>query len=97
MLGKSVIRCVWWQTAAVCTTAQTHWESDAEELTLFVFDGNRQETDEGHDCQQREEHSDEEEELESLQPGSPEVLQVHDVSNQSPKCQHTWGTNTSED
>lgn len=64
-------------------------QSDVHGLTLLVVDGNRQEGDEGHDCQQREENPDEEEELEALQPGPPEVLQVHDVSDQGPKCQHT--------
>lgn len=29
-------------------------ESDVDELTLLIADGNRQEADEGHDCQQGE-------------------------------------------
>lgn len=69
---------------------------DVEELTLLVADGNRQESDEGHDCYQREEDPDDEEELEALKPGPPVVLQVHDVSDQGPKSQHTWGTNTTD-
>lgn len=59
-----------------------------EELTFFVGDGNGQEGNEGHNCQQREEHADEEEELKAFQPGPPEVLQVHDVSDEGPECQH---------
>lgn len=60
-----------------------------QKLTLFVVDGNREECDEGDNCQQREENPDEEEELETLEPGPPVVLQIHDVSDQGPKCQHT--------
>lgn len=63
-------------------------EGPKEELTLLVADGNRQEGDEGHDRQQTEEHADEEEELEALQPGPPEVLQVHDASDEGPERQH---------
>lgn len=66
-------------------------ESFVDQLTLLVVDGDRQESHEGDDCQQREEHPDEEEELEPLQPGPPVVLQVHDVGDQGPKGQHTWG------
>lgn len=64
-------------------------ESDEEELTLLAVDGNRQEGDEGHYCQQREESTNEDEELEALQPSSPVVLQVHDMSDEGPECQHT--------
>lgn len=64
-------------------------KSCVEQLTLLVSNGNRQEGDEGYDRQQREENPDEEEELEALQPGPPVVLQVHDVGDQGPKCQHT--------
>lgn len=60
----------------------------SEELTLFVADGNRQEGDESHDRQQREENADGEEELEALEPGPPEILQVHDVSDEGPERQH---------
>lgn len=56
---------------------------------LLVVDGNRQERDEGYDCQQREEDPDDEEELEAPQPGPPVVLQVHDVGDQGPECQYT--------
>lgn len=64
-------------------------ESSVDRLTLPVSDGNRQEGDEGYNCQHREENPDEEEELEALQPGPPVVLQIHDVGDQGPKCQHT--------
>lgn len=56
---------------------------------LLVVDGNRQESDESHHSQDREESPNEEKELEAFQPGPPVVLQVHDVSDQGPKCQHT--------
>lgn len=67
-------------------------ESDKEELTLCMDDGNWQEGTEGHKRQQREEHADTEEKPEALQPRPPEVLQVHDVSNEGPERQHPWGT-----
>lgn len=44
----------------MCTPSSVRQESDEEELTLLVFDGNRQEGDEGQDCQEREENPDEE-------------------------------------
>lgn len=72
----------------MCTPSSVRQESDEEELTLLVFDGNRQEGDEGQDCQEREENPDEEKQLEALQPGPPVVLQVHDVSDQGPERQH---------
>ena len=77
---------VWWQT--VLTTSFVAMEGDVEQLTLLSVDGNGQESDEGYDCQQREENPDGEEELEALQPRPPVVLQVHDVSDQGPKSQH---------
>lgn len=61
---------------------------DKEELTLFAGDGNGQEGNEGHNRQRREEDAGEEEELQAFQPGPPEVLQVHDVSDEGPECQH---------
>lgn len=53
---------------------------------LLFADGDRQESDKGHDCQQGEEKPAEEEELEAPEPRPPVVLQVHDVSDQGPKC-----------
>lgn len=68
-----------------------------DELTFFAGDGNRQEGNEGHKRQWREEQADEEEELKAFQPGPPEVLQVHDVSDEGPECQHPWGTKSPGD
>lgn len=87
-----------WEGKGGASAMRTHQqndvrqESDKEELTLFVDDGNWQEGTEGHNRQQTEEHADGEEELEALQPGPPEVLQVHDVSDENPERQHPWGT-----
>lgn len=64
-------------------------DSGHVKLTLLVVNGNREEYNEGHNCQQREEKPDEKEVLEALEPGPPVVLQVHDVSYQGPKCQNT--------
>lgn len=64
-------------------------KSDVNQLTLLVFDGDGQERDEGHDCQQREEKPRDEEDPEAFQPGPPDVLQVHDVGDQVPQGQHT--------
>lgn len=61
-------------------------EGDEEQLTLLFADGDRQESDKGHNCQQEEEKPAEEEELEAPEPRPPVVLQVHDVSDQGPKC-----------
>lgn len=63
------------------TPSHVKQEGNGGELTLVVADGNREEGDEGYDCQQREENPDVEEEFEALQPGPPIVLQVHDVSD----------------
>lgn len=71
-------------------------DSGHVKLTLLVVNGNREEYNEGHNCQQREEKPDEKEVLEALEPGPPVVLQVHDVSYQGPKCQNTWGTKARE-
>ena len=60
-------------------------------LTLFVCHGEAEKGDEGHNSQQGEDDSDKEKELESLQPGAPVVLQVHDVGDKSPECKYTWG------
>lgn len=64
-------------------------EIDREQLTVMVQDAKAQEGDEGCDCQQREDNPDEEEKPEASQPGPPVILQVHDVSDQGPECQHT--------
>lgn len=56
---------------------------------LLVVDGNRKKSDECHHSQDREETPNEEEKLEAFQPGPPVVLQVHDVGDQGPKCEHT--------
>lgn len=56
---------------------------------LFGVDADGQEGDEGDDGDDGKGDSDTEEELEALQPGPPEVLQVHDVCDESPQSQHT--------
>ena len=58
-------------------------------LTLILRDGDGEEGDEGGQRQHREEQPHEEEEPETLQPGLPVALEVHDVGDQSPEGQHT--------
>lgn len=57
---------------------------------LFACDGHTEEGDKGNNGQQGEENPDEEEELEALQPGSPVVLQVHDMRDKGPESEYTW-------
>lgn len=81
---------------SVCTPSSVRQERDEEELTLLVVDGNRQEGDEGHNCQKWKENTNEEEEFKALQPSPPVVLQVHDVNDQGPERQHPWGMNITD-
>ena len=64
---------------------------DWKRLTLLPRDGEGEEGDEGHHSQQGEEATDKDEKLEPLQPSAPVVLQVHDVCDEGPERQHTWG------
>lgn len=56
---------------------------------LLVCDGESQEGDEGGHSHDREEHTDSDEELEAFEPRAPEVLQVHDVSDEGPERQNS--------
>lgn len=76
------------KTLSVTLRACSSLCDSRKRLTLLSVDGSGQESNEAYDGQQREESTDEEEELEALQPGPPVVLQVHNMSDQGPKSQH---------
>ena len=59
-------------------------------ITLLLRDGDGQESDECHDGQQAEDNTDEDEELEPLEPGAPVVLEIHDVCHKRPQGQDSW-------
>ena len=66
-----------------------------ERLTLLLCDGEGEESSEGHHSQDGEETRNKDEELESLQPCAPVVLQVHNVGDKGPERQHScWVTET---
>lgn len=56
---------------------------------LFLSDGEREEGDEAGDRQHRENHADSDEELQTFEPRAPEILQVHDVCDETPERQDT--------
>ena len=74
-------------------TFYKHGVKSRERITLFLSDGEREEGDETGDRQHRENHADSDEELQTFEPRAPEILQVHDVCDETPErhdtCPHT--------
>lgn len=79
------------RAGSICSSC-SHCDHRCTQLTVFLFDGDGQEGDEGRDAQHGGGHSHPEEELQALQPRPPVVAQVHDVCHQSPQRQNPWGT-----
>lgn len=56
---------------------------------MLLCDGQSEEGDEGSQCQNGEENTNNNKEPQPLEPGSPVVLKVHDMCDQSPQRQHS--------